>query len=222
MLGWFASAIYLISSAFGFIYFVKSRKMLIYRYLSFIALLNAIEGVLLFVVAALSAYNSELYYSLWYLMLVIYFIIMIDIIVFAYSNMNEGIKKAMSVSASIISLTVFGTAELTLTPGRAMTLISVGFIFALILDLIYITSKVYRAMKGGKLYELWKKILLLTLGYLIFGVAYNVFGVIVMLGILLPEHGLLLISFGYAIKTFLGYHVVDFYFKAIEPILKEE
>ena len=205
---------------------LHAKEMRLYRYLTRIFLLHLIIGVLWGIYVSLLVIDVEIYRSAWLLSFLVSLLFALEVILFTHGNIGESLRRILPTSEKCICIPVVGAClmlhveNIKLTPGIAIALAFAGFIFALIIGLIHSTSQIYGLMKGGKLFCFWRKIMLLAIWYIIYGLTYSISGILTMSHIIPYASGNVLVAGTYFVKSVLIYDIVRYYQRNLKPILE--
>ena len=205
----------------------RARNFTIYRYMVYIFGLHTLFG-LLWVISTFSyAVNEEVYRRLWPIIFIASLILILETIIFTHGNIKEVLKKVlpetgtMMFFTSMLLLLVVDPTDISLTPGVAIAIAVCGFVSALLIELIYTTTKIYSLMKGGKLFYFWRRLLMLALYYMVYGLVYSISGIFVMVKMIDPLVGNMIVALIYLGKILLMYGIVSYYDKHLRPILEK-
>lgn len=223
MLAIYAPIVLILGVIISFLASMYVREFRIYRYFVRIFFIHLIVGIIWCVFASLLVVDVEIYRRFWHLNLIAVLLFALEIIFFTHGNIKESLRMILPrfeghMWIPIISLFLVAE-EIMLTPGIAIAIALAGFIFALIIELMYSVSQIYSLMKGGKLFYFWRKIMLLAAWYIVFGLAYSITGVLAMSHIISYEVGNSIIASVYVIKSLLIFDLVKYYRKNLKPIV---
>ena len=214
--------IFIVSLSFSIYLLIRSKNLFVYHYLRVVYILHFCVGALWTISATLALIGETYYRAGWPAIFMASMILSAEVITFTHGNIKEVLKKVLpeTLSCALPLFLILAISQVYLTPGTAISLIVCGVITALISELIYTTTKIYSIMKGGKLFYFWKRLLILSIYYMLYGLIYSGSGVLVMTKIIDYNIGNLLVSIVYLVKTILMYFIVDYYHKKIKPIIQ--
>ncbi len=226
MLGVVASIMMLIGVTLSIRFLFQVKIFKIYRYLITIYILHFVIGVLWSIVTLSLVLSKELYRNLWPVIFLASVVLMLEVTVFTHGNIREVLRKVLPgttafVPLSFLAYLIIGSDPIYLTPGTSIAIATCGFIVALILELIYVTSKIYSIMRGGKLFYFWRRLLIMTIYYMVYGLVYSISGVLVMLKLISYGLGNALVATVYLGKTLMMHLVTDYYNKNLKPIIEK-
>jgi len=225
MLAYVAPSILAIGVLVGLYSAVKSRDFRIYRYLFYVFAIHTIVGFMWTLYTALMIIGEELYRSMWCITFVGSVLFAIELVVFTHGNIEEVLKKFLPGAIMLCPFMILFVHPyvfaIYITPGIAIAIGFTGFVVALIIELIYSASRVYSIMREGKIFYLWRRIMLLAVWYVIYGLTYSIVGVLTMSRVFPYELANLMIAVSYLIKSILMFGIVSYYHEKLEPLLSK-
>ena len=203
----------------------KSRSMKTYTYLSKVFFINILVGFLFTIHSFIYSLSVDLYFRFLILSYIAAILHLIELFIYTHGNMNEALKKILPANPSIILLTPLLLGNLnqtiTLTIELAVVLVMMGITIALAIELFFSTSKIYGLMKGGKLYALWIRILILAGALTYSGLAYTLIGVLAMSNLLPFDIVYFIVAISYIVASTGCAYLSRYYEREISPIVSK-
>ena len=204
-----------------------TKELYMYKYLRKVFFIHLAVGILWGIYTSLLIVGADIYMESWPLSFLASILFAFEVIFFTHGNIKEALERVLPSSERCIyipvilmSLTLMAQG-IVLTPGIAIAIAFAGFVFALIIELIYSVSQIYSIMRGGRLFYFWRKMILLSIGYIIYGLTYSIAGIMTMTQIIPYGLGNLLVAIFYTAKSVLIYDLMSYYQRSLKPLLEK-